>query len=162
MLPRFFVYFKDSRRHEVLPRTCYWSLQARSASFLCSIPEGYTKLRSAESVTWRCLFSLPITGLTFKTLFPVAELYVPCVGPKGALLWRGFLQPFVPEEDQLTYSRHLFSSEVNHVVFTQRNDRADLKMHFPASSLIFSYSFACRFISPPVSVQQRPHFHLFV
>jgi hypothetical protein len=46
---------------------------------LCSIPEGYTKLRSAESNTWRCLFSLPITGRTFATLFPVAELYVRAV-----------------------------------------------------------------------------------
>ena len=45
----------------------------------CSIPEGYTKLRSAESNTWRRLFSLPITGRTFATLFPVAELYVRAV-----------------------------------------------------------------------------------
>jgi len=45
----------------------------------CRIPEGYTKLRSAESNTWRHLFSLPITGRTFATLFPVAELYVRAV-----------------------------------------------------------------------------------
>ena len=47
--------------------------------FLCSIPEGYTTLRSVESNTWRRLFSLPITGRTFATLFPVAELYVRAV-----------------------------------------------------------------------------------
>jgi hypothetical protein len=64
---------------ELVIETCWNDRKPPPPPLLCSIPEGYTKLRSVESNTWRRLFSLPITGRTFATLFPVAELYVRAV-----------------------------------------------------------------------------------
>jgi len=73
---------RDARRADDMtffPELVIETCRHDRSPFLCSIPEGYTKLRSVESNTWRRLFSLPITGRTFATLFPVAELYVRAV-----------------------------------------------------------------------------------
>jgi len=150
MPPTFITRCKESRRHDFLPRTCYWNLQAWSAQLHCSNPEGYTELRSAESNTWRRLFSLPITGHIRdvisgrRTLCTSCMFRLPCVNPKGALPSQAFSRPSFRRRTDL----HIPDNHFNQILITMFsqirhfNGRRGLKRHFPGSSVMFILLFS--------------------